>query len=214
MVNFKRRVCSVYLCWGDPFLPSQASSQHTEHTSMKQRLSVKFSKFVFNSLAALFPGLTPPIERLLHHLVTWYWPRVYQENETYNCNCDVSWPPRCLCLLTALEQVTLWILSPPHPQCPPVTAPPPLGCGLWSLCINAKSQGSAAACGNPFVLSYPPGAAQQRPANRHSDQIKSRDCTAVTAAASEMVSCSSPPRQANVTYLDFYWCSIGINYLY
>ena len=102
----------------------------------------------------------------------------------------------------------------PTPSVPQSLHPPPLGCGLWSLCINAKSQGSAAACGNPFVLSYPPGAAQQRPANRHSDQIKSRDCTAVTAAASEMVSCSSPPRQANVTYLDFYWCSIGINYLY
>ena len=71
---------------------------------------------------------------------------------------------------------------PPPPPGPPVTAPPP-GCGLWSLCINAKSQGSAAACGNPFVLSYPPGAAQQRPANRHSDQIKSH-----AAAASEMVS--------------------------
>ena len=148
-------------------------------------------------------------------------------------------PPRDLILAPCLSgkwnlQLQLWPPVPPSlpvsPNCTGagytldiISAPPPvspshctptLGCGLWSLCINAKSQGSAAACGNPFVLSYPPGAAQQRPANRHSDQIKSRDCTAVTAAASEMVSCSSPPRQANVTYLDFYWCSIGINYLY
>ena len=213
MVNFKRRVCSVYLCWGDPFLPSQASSQHTEHTSMKQRLSVKFSKFVFNSLAALFPGLTPPIERLLHHLVTWYWPRVYQENETYNCTCGRQLTPSLPVSPNCTGAGYTLDISAPPPVSPSHCTPPP-GCGLWSLCINAKSQGSAAACGNPFVLSYPPGAAQQRPANRHSDQIKSRDCTAVTAAASEMVSCSSPPRQANVTYLDFYWCSIGINYLY
>ena len=145
---------------------------------MKQRLSVEFSKFVFNSLAPLFPGLTPPIEHLLHlSLVTLDTVPVFIMKMKYRTAIvSASSPPRCLCLLTALEQeqVTLCILSPPTPVSPSHCTPP--GCGLWSLCINAKSQGSAAACGNPFVLSYPPGAAHQRPANRHSDQIKSHDC--------------------------------------
>ena len=52
-----------------------------------------------------------------------------------------SSPPRCLCLLTALEQVTLWILSPPHPSVPQSLHPPPPGavvCGHFVLMLKVK----------------------------------------------------------------------------
>ena len=122
---------------------SSQPGQHTVHTSMKQRLSVEFSKFVFNSLAPLFPGLTPPIERRLHlSLVTLDTVPVFIMKMKYKTAIvSASSPPLCLCLLTALEQeqVTLCILSPPTPVSPSHCTPPLAAvCGHFVLMLKVK----------------------------------------------------------------------------